>query len=900
MFSYIYNILGHPERFIFMNRYSLSQKNERGLTEGEVAVSRAEHGANTLSVRPSKGFIAHFISNLGDPVIKILLCALAVNLIFVFQGGDIVETVGIAVSVFLATFISTLSERGGESAFKRLSEECSKADFRVRRDGKICSIPIEDVVVGDIILIGAGEQIPADGFIISGRITTDQSSMMGESREVEKYKTSDTSLLPSSPSALFRGCTVLSGEAEMHVERVGDKTFLGEISKEIQLDTRESPLKLRLSKLARQISRLGYVAAILVALAYLFNTFFIDSAFNMRLVAMKFADMPYLLENFLHAFMLGLTVIVVAVPEGLPMMIAVVLSSNIKKMINDNVLVRKPAGIEAAGSMNILFTDKTGTLTEGKLSVGGVFLCDGTSFDDMKKFRSKSPSVFDLFNASCRLNTVSTLSENTAVGGNSTDRALLEAVKNFRFFESCSVIAKTPFDSARKYSSVTLSKGRSFIKGAPEKLLPHIKYCMHPSGSEINFAPYAYSFARQIENMTSSGGRVLLIAYSDNAHTASSFGDMTLICAVLLSDNLRKEAEDAVFQLKSAGIQVVMITGDNKDTAEAIAKRCGIIDRTHNLLLTSDELAALSDSRLREILPSLAVVARALPTDKSRLVKAAQELGLVAGMTGDGINDAPALRRADIGFAMGNGTQVAKDAGDIIITDNNLASICKSVLYGRNIFKSIRKFIVLQLTMNFCAVGVSMICPFIGIDAPVTVVQMLWINIIMDTLGGLAFAGEPALPSYMKERPKRRDEPILNRYMINQIILLGSFTVALCLVFLKSPFITSHFRASPDNIYLLTAFFALFIFSSVFNCFNSRTDRLRLLAGIAKNKAFCLIMSAVCIIQIVFVYLGGSVLRTAPLTPSELIFTMLISLCVFPAELLRKLIWRLRGKKEGF
>ncbi|MBO5845754.1 MAG: calcium-translocating P-type ATPase, PMCA-type [Clostridia bacterium] len=883
-----------------MNRSDIFQRKECGLTSAEAAASRAEHGANVLSTRPSRGFIAHFISNLGDPVIKILLCALAVNLIFVFRGGDIIETAGIAVSVFLAAFISTVSERGGESAFMRLSEECSRADLRVRRDGKICNIPIEDIVVGDVLFVSAGEQIPADGYVLFGRATVDQSSMTGESREIEKCQSSDISRLPSSPSALFRGCLVLSGEVEMRVERVGDATFLGEISREIQLDTRESPLKVRLTKLAKQISRLGYIAAILISIAYLFNTFFIDSAFNMRLVAMKCLNLPYLLENLLHAFMLGLTVIVVAVPEGLPMMIAVVLSSNIKKMIKDNVLVRKPAGIEAAGSMNILFTDKTGTLTEGKLSLGEILLADGSTSANAENLKRRSESLFELFNISCRFNSSAVLYDGSALGGNSTDRALLEAVKKISPPQKCSIRSKIEFDSTKKYSSVSLGDGRTFIKGAPEKLLPFIKYCILPSGERVNFAHYSYAFAKSIGDMTSAGGRVILLAFSDNASHSPPLGDMTLICAVLLSDRLRKEAASAVSELKGAGVQVVMITGDNKETAEAIAKRCGIFDATRKIILTSDELARISDERLQEILPSLAVVARALPTDKSRLVKAAQALGLVTGMTGDGINDAPALRRADIGFAMGNGTQVAKDASDIIINDSNLSSIGRAILYGRNIFKSIRKFITLQLTMNFCAVGISMICPFMGIDSPVTVVQMLWINIIMDTLGGLAFAGEAALPSYMKEKPKRRDEPILNRYMINQILFLGSFTVALCLAFLKLPSITSHFRASGDNLCLLTAFFALFIFSSVFNCFNSRTERLSLFAGISKNKAFCLIMSAVCMIQIAFVYLGGSVLRTTPLTPHELIFTMLLSLSVFPAELLRKLLWRLRGKKEGF
>ena len=269
-------------------------------------------------------------------------------------------------------------------------------------------------------------------------------------------------------------------------------------------------------------------------------------------------------------------------------------------------------------------------------------------------------------------------------------------------------------------------------------------------------------------------------------------------------------------------------------------------------------------------------------------------------MTGDGVNDAPALRHADIGFAMGSGTQVAKDAGDILILDNNLASITRAVLYGRNIFKSIRKFITLQLTMNFCAVGVTMICPFLGIDSPVTVIQMLWINIIMDTLGGLAFAGEAPLPDCMQEKPKKRNEAILNPYMIHQITFLGGFTVLLFLFFLKSPLITSLFRHTEGNLCLLTAFFGLFIFASVLNCFNARTDRLHLLAGLRQNRVFIGIMVTILLIQLGFLYLGGSILRTMPLTPRELFLTMLLSLSVFPADLLRKAFWRLRGKRGGY
>ena len=325
-----------------------------------------------------------------------------------------------------------------------------------------------------------------------------------------------------------------------------------------------------------------------------------------------------------------------------------------------------------------------------------------------------------------------------------------------------------------------------------------------------------------------------------------------------------------------------------------------IITPTRNTVLDSSELSSMNDDEIKKRLPSIAVISRALPQDKSRLVKLSQESGLVVGMTGDGINDAPALKRADIGFAMGSGTSVAKEAGDVIIIDNNLSSIAKAVLYGRTIFKSIRKFITLQLTMNFCAVGISMIGPFIGFDSPVTVVQMLWINIIMDTLGGLAFAGEAPNSDYMKEKPKKREEPILNKYMISQIALSGIFTVGLFIAFLLSPSITAKFRISPDNSYLLSAFFALFIFASVFHCFNARTDRMFLLNKLSKNKPFIFIMLLILTVQILFIYLGGSVLRTVPLTFDELKITLLLALSVFPADLLRKLFLRIIGKNRGF
>lgn len=880
-----------------------------GLSAREVIESREKHGSNRMSRAKRKSFLRRFAENLGDPVIKILIGALVINLIFTFRNADWIETVGIAVSILLATTISTISEHSSAAAFEKLDEESSRVRCRVIRDGQAEEISIFDIVVGDVLLVEAGELVAADGELLWGELALNQSAMTGESREVIKRAREQNDIEDKTPASSYfchRGCVVLSGNGAMRVERVGDNTYLGGISREIQTETRDSPLRIRLAKLARQISIFGYIAAALIALVYLFNTFVVDSAFDVEIIKYKLLSFEFVFSHLFHALTLGLTVLIVAVPEGLPVMTAVVLSSNVKKMVKDQVLVRKSVGIEAAGSMNILFTDKTGTLTEGKLSLGDIYLGDGCHFSSLKDMKG-SKVLHDAMMLCSYANTTSSegrdgQGKRVALGGNSTDRALLEAaMKENRRDIKFNRTELIPFDSDRKYSCATVEtdgKRKRLIKGAPDILLPHVTRYIDKGGEERMLDRELAS--RLCRELSAKGKRLLLIAESRAVRSGKSFDELTLVALVTLEDKLRREAGRSVAALRGAGIHVVMITGDDKETAKSIARGCGILDEKTDIALTGNELATLTDTQLCEILPRIAVIARALPNDKSRLVRISQEMDMVVGMTGDGINDAPALRRADVGFAMGSGSGVAKEAGDIIILDNDLSSIVKAVLYGRNIFKSIRKFISLQLTMNLCAVGVSMICPFLGIESPVTVVQMLWINIIMDTLGGIAFAGEAALPSCMDESPKRRDEPILNGYMINQILIQGGATVALCIAFLKLPGMTSRFRYSPDNIYLMTAFFALFIFSSVFNCFNARTDRINLFSGIAKNKAFIIIMLAVLAIQILFVYLGGAWLRTAPLTVGELAITASAALLVFPAELLRKLLWRLFFGRKGY
>lgn len=871
-------------------------KGRRGLSPAEVSASRARYGSNVISKKRRAGFWRHFFANLGDPVIKVLLLALGVNLIFLFRSHNWFETAGIAVSVLLATMISTVSEYGSEAAFARLSELCSAAHCRVRR-GQLTEIDVSDVVVGDIVLLAAGERIPADGVVLTGSVTVDQAPLTGESREVKKEPAGGAfSADPTHTGAVFAGTTVQTGSAEIEVCAVGDRTLLGSISGELQGAGRESPLKRRLAELAAQISRIGYVAAVICALAFLFHALVIDANFSRVEMLSRVRDLPFLFETLLHALMLGLTVVVVAVPEGLPMMIAVVLSSNIRRMTRDNVLVRRPAGIEAAGSMNILFTDKTGTLTTGRLSVCRI-LTVSEDFADVSALKRGTGELFSVFSMAVHAAAGATRGMRdgapAAIGGNGTDRALLQAFlhENAPDF---SVAARVAFDSDRKYGAARLSDGRAFFIGAPERLMPYVSTAYGAKGTVPFSKP---SFLSRIAARTRAGERVVLVCMGDTMPADRPGEALTLLAAVAFSDPLRPEARATVERLRGAGVQVVMMTGDSKETAARIAASCGIL-RAGGVCLEAAELAQMSDSEVTEILPRLAVLSRALPADKSRLVRLCAAVGLVVGMTGDGINDAPALKEADVGFAMGSGTQVAKEAGDVVILDDNLASIARAVLYGRTIFKSIRKFITLQLVMNFCAVGISIIGPFIGFDAPVTVVQMLWINIIMDTLGGLAFAGEAPMPHYMKEPPKKRSEPILTRGIAARIASLSIYTVVLSVFFLKFTPVVSLFRPAENNIYLLTAFFALFIFAGVFNCFNARSDRVAIFAGLSRNPAFILIMLGVATVQIAFVYLGGVLLRTVPLFPRELAVALCLALTVIPFGWIDLVRRRLSGKRD--
>ena len=863
-------------------------KNIQGLTREEVLKSKEKHGQNLLAKEKTKGFFRRFIENLNDPIIKILIIALIVEVIFTLGNVNFFEIFGIVLAILIATTVSTASEFGSERAFEKMQSDASATRVRVLRGGEVDEISATELVVGDVLYIRSGERVPADATVISGKLTVDQSALNGESREVTKEPSNDQGWELTSKNKVYSGTVVVSGDAVVRVGRVGKDTYYGMVAKDVQTETRESPLKLRLGRLAAQISKIGYAMAAIVALIYVFNAIVVENGFDGARIVSALSDYKGLFSILIHALTLMITVIVVAVPEGLPMMITVVLSANMKKMFNDNVLVKKLVGIETAGSMNILFTDKTGTITTGEPRLERIEAVDSTykSLSSLKK----AEQIYRILHVSALYNTDTVMSGNRVIGGNGTDRAVTEYFISDRRMP-VSVRSREPFSSDKKYSSVTLTNGTIYIKGAPEIILAKCKYAISSDGNirPISIAP----IEARLNSATALGNRVIAVAYKDE-----SADHFVFVALLVLKDMLRRDSREAITSIKKAGVQIVMLTGDSRDTAAEIAEECGIIsNRERDIVLTSTDLAGMSDDEIKEILPRLRVLARALPRDKTRLVRLSQELGLVAGMTGDGINDAPSLKLADVGFAMGNGADIAKNAGDIVILNNSLYAINRTILYGRTIFKSIRKFITFQLVMNLAACGISIFGQLLGVETPITIIQMLWVNIIMDTLGGLAFAGEPALEYYMKEKPKRRDEPILTRAMLGRVAIMGAYTLGLCIAFLKLDFFKSIFYGGSE-LHFLTAFYALFIFLGIFNCFSARCERMWILSNISRNRPFVIIMLLIAAIQILMIFFGGALFRTTPITFIEIGQVVLLAFTLIPFDGICRIFRRLTPEKQ--
>ena len=857
----------------------------RGLSKKEVEESRKQHGTNALTQLPPDPLWKKILEGFKDPMIMILLVALVVQIVLFFLGqAEWFEPVGILIAIIIANGVSSISENKQENKASALKEEEeAKERAKVIRDEQLMEIHVSEIVVGDLVYLQAGDKIPADGVIVQGQLKVDQAALNGETEEADKIAcpsgaTYDTKNLLNKYYA-YRGTVVCGGEGYMQVKVVGDKTLFGELALEVQEDTRETPLQVKLGKLAQQISKFGYIGAIAIVVGILAKTFITG-------------DLPTGIYDWIRLLMnaitVAVTIIVCAVPEGLPMLTSILLSFQSLRMAKDNVLVRKINGLETAGSLSILFSDKTGTITEGKLSVVELATGNVTKFSKLSDIKPELAA--DLITG-IGINNSAAVSNGDIIGGNSTDRALMSFLVDSKATDSLNkedVKNFNAFDSNKKSSSVTITRnGKSvtYIKGAPERIIERCTRYIDENGVEKPLVEKNY-LTSYMDAQAGRSMRLLGVAKCDGS---SDEGELTLICVLSIRDNVRKEAVDAIREVRNAGIQVVMVTGDRKETAVAIAKEAGLLVNKDDVALTSAELAEKSDEELKAILPKLRVVSRALPTDKSRLVRVAQELDYVVGMTGDGVNDSPALKKADVGFAMGSGTEVAKEAGDITILDDNFSSIEKAILYGRTMFKSIRKFLIFQLTVNVAAVLTCFLAPLFGEQVVLTVIQLLLINLAMDTLAAIAFGSEPALREYMKDKPVPRSESIVSKEMMTEILISAAYITFICLSILFLPPVRNLF-GDVDVTYLKSALFATFMMAITFNGFNARTDHINVFKNLGRNKNFLLVMLAIFAMQFVFVTFGGEVLSVEALNVRSWLICIVLAFLVIPIDIVRKLI----------
>ena len=881
----------------------------KGLSAKQVEESRKQHGANTLTQIPPDPLWKKILEGFKDPMIMILLVALAIQVVlWIMHKAEWYEPVCVLVAILLANGVASVSEHSQEGKAGALkAEEEAKEMTKILRDGMLHEMHVSEVVVGDLIYLQAGDKIPADGEIVEGEVMVDQAALNGETEEARKAPNPDgeqyeiKDLLNTHYA--YRGTVVVSGEAYMEVKVVGDKTLFGELALEVQEDTRETPLQVKLGKLAKQISTFGYIGAIAIIIGVLAINIFNGTVAN-------FEDpLSGWIKLIIEAVTVAVTIIICAVPEGLPMLTSILLSFQSIRMIKDNVLVRKINGLETAGSLSLLFTDKTGTITEGRLSV--VELATGNQ-RIFTKLNDLPISMRRDVITGIGLNNSAIASGKEIVGGNSTDRAMMafligenavaemskDEVRNFN-----------PFNSTKKMSDVTIEhdgKTMTYVKGAPERIVEKCDKFLDENGEvkplnhEVQSSLLTYMDAQAGRSM-----RLLGVARTEGSPDE---GGMTLVCVLSIRDNVRQEVIPAIREVQEAGIQVVMVTGDRKETAVAIAKEAGLLRQPSDVAMTSAEMAEKTDDELKKILPNLRVVARALPTDKSRLVRIAQELNLVVGMTGDGVNDSPALKKADVGFAMGSGTEVAKEAGDITILDDNFTSIDKAILYGRTMFKSIRKFLIFQLTVNVAAVLTCFLAPFFGENQILTVIQLLLINLAMDTLAAIAFGSEPALKEYMKEKPVPRDASIVSKSMLIEVIVSALFITAACLCIRFVPAIqnlagltAAAYPGMKDaatsylTVTLNSAVFATFMMAITFNGFNARTSHFNVFEHLGRNKNFLIVMGIIFLAQFIFVSIGGDVLNVHPLTATTWLVCAVIAFLVIPVELIRRGLMKNRG-----
>lgn len=904
-----------------------------GLDEKQVLESREKYGSNAIPDSEPTTFWAEFLETFKDPMIRILLVIAAIMIVMCILGyAEPYEPIGTIVAILVVAIVSAKTGVASDTKYRQLKESTKKDQCKVYRNGELIVIDVDDAVVGDKILLQSGDKIPADGVLISGAMRVDNSALNGEAEECKKTETTEDFQLADNITgdtfvdehSLFRGAVVFDGEGVLDVRKVGLKTMMGRMAEEMQGKEPDSPLKVKLGKLAKQISTFGYIGAIVITLLYITYFIFLAPVAGGGTGPEAFFAQGFnvIIQKFIEAVSLAVVIIVCAVPEGLPLMISLVLMQNTSKMLDHNVLVRKAEGIETAGSVNILFSDKTGTITKGVLEVVEFFTADGKTieFEELKQYKEVKSNL-DL---AIGKNTQSMYDSNhEIIGGNITDRALMKFIgeNTFRELEANTgyvVTESQSFNSTNKFSQARIdSVGKTFYKGAPEKLLAKAKKYLGSDGKVRDIDMDVIN--EKIDSLSNKAMRVLSFGYSEKPLKENEINDdLVIIGLVGIRDDVRPEAKTAIKEVQEAGIQVVMITGDRVETAVAIAKDAGLIQNDSDRVLTSAMLNEFTDDELKKIIPNIRVIARALPTDKSRMVRLCQEMNLVVGMTGDGVNDSPALKKADVGFAMGSGTEAAKEAGKIVIIDDNFRSIKDAILYGRTIYHNILKFCTFQLVINVAAVVISALAPFFGVEEPLKVTHLLFVNLVMDSLGAIMLGNEPAREKYMKEKPRRRDENIISKKMMSQIGIMSGWLVVLSAIYYMVPAIANLFNSnaaagfgtnaeqSPQH---MTGYFVLFILAALFNGFNVRDEGFGIFRGLNENKGFIRVFLIIALVQAFIVNAAlipldffGWISQMFSCTPFSAVgwcLVILLAVTMIPVDLIRKLFVKAFTKKES-
>ena len=845
-------------------------KNKRiGLTDEQVKQSREQHGRNVLTPPQRTSLWKLYLDKYRDPIIQILLVAAFVSLILAFIEHNFMETIGIFVAVFLATTVGFYFERDAAKKFNVLTALSEEQPVKVRRGGKVMQIPRHDIVVGDVVLIEVGDEVPADGeLLVSTDLQINESTLTGEPITEKNTEGGGDGAYPR--NVILRSTMVMNGRGEFVVTAVGDATEIGKVAqKSTEQTSVKTPLYVQLDKLASMISKVGSVVSVAAFVIFLVHDILTNPAWGGK-------DYFYMAEIVLDYFMMAVTLIVMAVPEGLPMAITLSLALNMRRMLKSNNLVRKLHACETMGAVTVICTDKTGTLTQNQMQVDELLPKDDNQH---------------LLDVAIAINSTAELDEDKAIG-NPTESALLlwlkSQDKDYRELRhQAKVLKQQPFSTEKKYmATIAEVDGEKYllVKGAPEIVLD---LCEMEER-------YRNQALRELDEWQHKAMRTLAFAYRriDRGEAASeksvptigqllSAKDFTLQALVAITDPIRKDVPAAVKECRHAGIEVKVVTGDTAATAMEIGKQIGVFeDEAENIgadgdmtsldqqMITGEQWEALSDEEAYQRAKDIRVMSRARPTDKQRLVAMLQKHGEVVAVTGDGTNDAPALHYAHVGLSLGSGTSVAKEASDMTLLDDSFKSIANAVMWGRSLYRNLQRFLFFQLVVNVTALLLVLGGSIIGTEMPLTVTQILWVNLIMDTFAALALASLPPSHEVMNDKPRKATDFIINKGMAFGILFCG---IAFFIVMFAMLIYCERRGKGGVDVHELTVFFTTFVMIQFWNLFNAKSlgSNRTAFRHFLKDKGMILVLALVLVGQWLIVTLGGEMFRTVPLSLTE-------------------------------